>query len=581
MCENFSNFAKIFNTLTYISTLKLMGNTPSFISYIENTLVTNWSKNALTDYNGESLRYSDVARIISKLHIGMETCGLKPGDKIAICGRNSSNWAVAFFAILSYGCVVVPIQSEFAPEQVHNIVNHSEARFLFVGDGVAPTIDFNEMPQLGGIAYLPTLEIRQSRYETLIYVREHLNELFGKKYPMRFTKADVKFRHEESPEELAIINYTSGTTGFSKGVMIPYRALWSNLDFALKNFGPNVKPGDNLLSTLPMAHCYGMACEIIFGFMNGCHIHFLNRQPSPSMIMQAAAEVKPRMLLAVPLVIEKIVRKHVYPKMDKHRARYLLQLPLIKTKVKERARGWINDQFGGNLYEIMTGGAPMNHEIEKFLMDVGFPITSGYGTTETAPMISYSDWKDHALGSCGTVVPNIDLRIISKDYGLNTPADVQGEVVCRGMNTMLGYYKNPEATREVLDKDGWFHTGDLGTMSADGHLYILGRIKNMLLGANGQNIYPEEIEDKLNSMPMVTESLIVQRDQKLVALVYPDQDDIKEIPLTTDEVMLIMEQNRTELNQQLPSFSRISEIQLVDHEFEKTAKRSIKRYLYK
>lgn len=556
-----------------------MDNVPSFVSYIQNTLVDNWQKEAFTDYNGDSLRYSDVARRIVKMHIGMEYLGLEPGDKIAICGRNSANWAVAFFCILSYGCVAVPIQAEFAPEQVHNIVNHSEAKFLFVGDGVAPSIDFEQMPNLAGIGYLPTLEIRNTRYDKLIYVREHLNELFGKKYPKMFTKDDLKFTPEKSPEVLAIINYTSGTTGFSKGVMIPYRALWSNLDFALKSFGPHVLPGDNLLSTLPMAHCYGMACEIIFGFMNGCHIWFLNRQPSPSLIMEVAGKVKPRMLLAVPLVVEKIVRKHVYPKMDKHRARYLLQLPLVKTKVKERARGWINDQFGGNLYQIMTGGAPMNHEIEKFLMDVGFPITSGYGATETAPMISFSDWKDHVLGSCGTVVPNMEMKIHTKS-GIYTPGE-QGEVMARGLNTMLGYYKNPEATSEVLDADGWFHTGDLGTMSEDGHLFILGRIKNMLLGANGQNIYPEEIEDKLNSMPMVTESLIVQRDQKLVALVYPDQDDIKEIPLSTEEVMLIMEQNRNQLNQQLPSFSRISEIRLVDREFQKTAKRSIKRYLYK
>lgn len=578
-----ANWGKVTNFAENLN--GFMDNIPSFTAYIEKTLIDNWDKEAFTDYNGERLRYSDVARRIAKLHIGMETLGLKPGDKVAICGRNSANWAVAFFSILSYGCVAVPIQCEFAPEQIHNIVNHSEAKFLYVGDGVAPSIDFEQMPKLGGIGYLPNLSIRNQRIEQLVYVREHLNELFGKKYPKRFTRDDISFRREESPEELAIINYTSGTTGFSKGVMIPSRALWSNLDFAIQNFGPHVKPGDNILSTLPMAHCYGMACEIIFGFINGCHICFLNRQPSPSLIMEAAAKVKPRMLIAVPLVIEKIVRKHVYQRMDRHRARYLLQLPLVKSRVKERTVRWINEQFGGNIYQIMTGGAPMNQEIEKFLMDVGFPITSGYGTTETAPMISFSDWKDHTFGSCGTVVPHMELRILRRGQenkvakSFATPNE-QGEVICRGLSTMLGYYKNQEATDNVLDKDGWFHTGDLGTMSEDGHLFILGRIKNMLLGANGQNIYPEEIEDKLNSMPMVTESLVIQRDQKLVALVYPDQDDINEISLSKDEVALVMEQNLSELNKLLPSFCRISEIKLVDTEFAKTAKRSIKRYLY-
>lgn len=548
----------------------------SFISYIEKTLVDNWNQEAFTDYNGEHMRYCDVARRIAKLHIGMREAGLQPGDRVAICGRNSANWAIAFFSILTYGCVVVPVQAEFKPEQVHNIINHSEARFLYVGDGVAPTIDFEQMPGLAGIGYLPDLSIRNSRHDKLVYVREHLNELFGKEYPNRFTQEHVRYRREESPEELAIINYTSGTTGFSKGVMIPYRAIWSNLDFTLKRIAPHIKPGSNFLSTLPMGHCYGMAIEIIFGFCHGCHIHFLNRQPSPTLILQVAQEVKPAILFVVPLVLEKIVRKHVYQRFDAHRARYLLQIPILRKQLKYRAVEWIQQQFGGNLYEIMTGGAPMSQEIEKFLMDVGFPITSGYGATETAPMITYSDWQEHALGSCGTVVPHMEMKVLSPD-----PQNVGGEVVCRGLSVMLGYYKNEEATREVIDEDGWFHTGDLGVISEDGHLYLRGRKKNMLLGANGQNVYPEEIEDKLNGMPMVTESLVIQNGQKLVALVYPDQDDIQQIPLSIDDVKLVMEENRTQLNAMLPSFSAISEIRLVDHEFEKTAKRSIKRYLYK
>lgn len=559
---------------------------PSFIAHIQQTLVEHWNASAFTDYKGDTLRYCDVARRIAKLHIGMETAGLQPGDKVAICGRNSANWAVAFFATLSYGCIVVPIQCEFQPEQIHNIVNHSESRFLFVGDGVAKDIDFEKMPHLGGIAHLPDLTIRNTRSEKLTYVHQHLNQLFGERYPARFDRKDVVYKPEASPESLAIINYTSGTTGFSKGVMIPYRALWGNLDFAIRSFGPHVHAGDHILSTLPMAHTYGMACEIIFGFLNGCHIHFLLRQPAPSLVMSAAAEIKPAILLAVPMVVEKIVRKHVYPHLDSHRARYLLQLPLIKTRVKQRIVQWIRDQFGGRIYEIMTGGAPMNQEIEEFLMSVDFPITSGYGTTETAPMITYSDWKDHMLGSCGTVVPHMELALKTRDGRIVRAGEegchrYEGEVIARGMHVMLGYYKNEEATRQAIDSDGWYHTGDLGSFSPDGHLFIKGRIKNMLLGSNGQNVYPEEIEDKLNSMPMVGESLVLQSGDSLIALVYPDPDDVNRIPLSTEEVNLVMEQNRQELNAQLPVFCRLKEIRLHDSEFEKTAKKSIKRYLYK
>ena len=559
---------------------------PSFIAHIQQTLVEHWNASAFTDYKGDTLRYCDVARRIAKLHIGMETAGLQPGDKVAICGRNSANWAVAFFATLSYGCIVVPIQCEFQPEQIHNIVNHSESRFLFVGDGVAKDIDFEKMPHLGGIAHLPDLTIRNTRSEKLTYVHQHLNQLFGERYPARFDRKDVVYKPEASPETLAIINYTSGTTGFSKGVMIPYRALWGNLDFTIRSFGPHVHAGDHILSTLPMAHTYGMACEIIFGFLNGCHIHFLLRQPAPSLVMSAAAEIKPAILLAVPMVVEKIVRKHVYPHLDSHRARYLLQLPLIKTRVKQRIVQWIRDQFGGRIYEIMTGGAPMNQEIEEFLMSVDFPITSGYGTTETAPMITYSDWKDHMLGSCGTVVPHMELALKTRDGRIVRAGEegchrYEGEVIARGMHVMLGYYKNEEATRQTIDSDGWYHTGDLGSFSPDGHLFIKGRIKNMLLGSNGQNVYPEEIEDKLNSMPMVGESLVLQSGDSLIALVYPDPADVNRIPLSTPAVELVMEQNRQELNTQLPVFCRLKEIRLHDREFEKTAKKSIKRYLYK
>ncbi len=547
-----------------------------FIQNIEESIINNWSQDALTDYLGETLRYSDVAQRIAKLHIAMETMGLQKGDKVAICGRNSANWVVAFFSVITYGCVVVPIQNEFRPEQVHNIVNHSEAKFLFVGDGVAPTIDFEQMPGLAGIGYLPNLSIRNQRTPKLQYVREHLNELFGKKYPNRFTKHDIKYHHEEDPEELVLLNYTSGTTGYSKGVMIPYRSLWSNLDFTLTVLSKGIKPGDKIVSTLPMAHTFGMTCEVLFGFVYGLHIHFLNRQPSPSLILQMCQEVKPVILITVPLVLEKMVRKHAYQRLDRYGARYLLQMPLIKSRVKTRMVEWIKEELGGNIYEVFTGGAPLSTEIERFLMNIGFPITSGYGTTETSPMITYSDWEDHAMGSCGTIVPHMEMKVLSPDQ-----ENIPGEVVCRGMSVMLGYYKNQEATDEVIDKDGWFHTGDLGKISADGHLFLLGRIKNMLLGSNGQNIYPEEIEDKLNSMPMVNESVVVQDGPRLVALVNPDQAAVKEIPLSTEEVNLIMEQNRQQLNAMLPTYCKVSEIRLHDVEFEKTSKKSIKRYLYK
>lgn len=569
MCRVMLTFAQRFEICA-------MDNIPSFLQSIEDTIVRNWSKNALTDYQGETLRYSDAAQRIAKLHVAMEIMKLEPGDKVAICGRNSANWAIAYFAILTYGCVVVPIQNEFSPEQIHNIVNHSETKFLFVGDGVAPTIDFEQMPALGGIGYLPDLSVRQYRTARLVYVREHLNELFGKKYPKKFDKTHVKYYREKSPNDLAMLNYTSGTTGFSKGVMIPYRSLWSNMDFTQTVLSKGIKPGDSLVSTLPMGHTFGMTCEMIFGFIYGCHIHFLNRQPSPSLIMQMCQEIKPAILITVPMVVEKIVRKHVYQRLDRHRARYLLQLPLIKNRVKMRTVQWIKEEFGGNIYEIFTGGAPMNPEIEQFLMDIDFPITSGYGSTETSPMITYSDWTDHKFGSCGTVVPHMEMQIKKK-----TPNEESGEVICKGLNVMLGYYKNPEATAEVLDKEGWFHTGDLGKITGSGHLYLLGRIKNMLLGSNGQNIYPEEIEGKLNSMPMVNESLVVQDGSRLVALVYPDQEEINEIGLSHKEVSLIMEQNRQQLNETLPSYCKISSIVIHDVEFEKTSKKSIKRYLYK
>lgn len=541
----------------------------SFNQYIERAIIENWDFDALTDYQGITLQFHDVARKIEKLHILFENSDLQPRDKVAICGRNSAHWAVAFLATLTYGAVAVPILHEFNPEQIHNIVNHSEARLLFVGDYVVKTIDANEMSHLEGIINIPDFSLHTSRSEKLTYAREHLNLMFGSKYPKAFRAEHVHY-HVDEADELALINYTSGTTGFSKGAMLPYRALWGNVDFCMNRLP--LKPHDTMLSILPMAHMYGMAIEFLYGFCRGCHLFFLTRLPSPAIIADAFATVRPSIVVAVPLIVEKIIRKRVFPKIQTNGVRLLLQMPVVSKKVKEKICEQVYQAFGGRAYEIIVGGAPLSREVEQFLISIGFPITVGYGTTECAPLISYSDYKDFVSGSCGTAVDHMEARIDS-----NSP-DQPGEILARGTNVMLGYFKNAEATAQAIDNDGWYHTGDLGTMDETGHIFIRGRIKNMLLGANGQNIYPEEIEDKLNSMPMVNESLIVQRENRLIALIHPDSDDM--VDFTADELHDIMEQNRQQLNEQLPSYSRIAAIELRDEEFAKTPKKSIKRYLY-
>ena len=553
-----------------------MEKIPSFNQYIEDSVIKFWDKDAFTDYKGATLQYHDVARKIEKLHIMFENSGVKRGDKIALCGRNSSHWAVAFLATLTYGAIAVPVQNEFTPEQIHNIVNHSESKLLFVGDVVCTQVNPDMMPALEGIVYLPDFSIVISRSEQLTFAREHLNEIFGHRYPKYFRKEHISYYKEQSPEELAMINYTSGTTGFSKGVMLPYRALWGNLDYVLKCLSPNVKPGSNLVSILPMAHMYGLAVEFLFGFINGCHLYFLNRMPSPSLIAEAFAEVKPRLIVAVPLVIEKIIRRKVLAEVQTNRMKLLLNMPVINKKIKQHIRDRIMEAFGGNAFEIIVGGAPLNQGIEEFLNSVGVPITIGYGTTETAPLITFANYDNYKIASCGPVVDHMEAKVVSPD-----PANVPGELIAKGMNVMLGYYKNEEATNAVLDKDGWFHTGDLATMAPSGHIYIKGRIKNMLLGANGQNVYPEEIEDKLNNMPLVGESIIIQRDTKLVALVHPELEDKEAMDFDDDDIKGIMDENLKTLNNQLPPFCKIAAIEIQKEEFQKTAKKSIKRYLYK
>ena len=553
-----------------------MEHIPSFNALIQKSIIDNWDRDALTDFKGQTLQFHDVARKIEKLHILFENSGIQKGDKIALCGRNSSQWAVAFLATLTYGAIAVPILHEFNAEQVHNIVNHSEARLLFVGDHVATIIDPQAMPTLEGIINNPDYSLMLSRTDKLTYAREHLNELYGKKFPKYFRKEHVSYYIEQSPEELAVINYTSGTTGFSKGVMLPYRALWSNYDFAISVLGNIIKAGDKVISMLPMAHMYGMAFEFIFEFLHGCHVYYLNRVPSPAIIAQALQEVKPRIVIAVPLIIEKIIRKKVFPKIQNNRMRLLLQMPVISKKVREMICQEVLKAFGGNMYEVIIGGAALNQEVEHFLKRIDFPYTVGYGATECAPIICYRDYKTFAPGSCGCAALHQEVKIVSPD-----PRRIPGEILTKGPNVMLGYYKNPEATAETIDRDGWYHTGDLGTMDADGNVFINGRSKNMLLGPNGQNIYPEEIEDKLNSMTMVVESIVVQRDNKLVALVHPDMDEANNMGFSEEDLKNIMEQNRNGLNEILPAYEKISEIEIHEEEFEKTPKKSIKRYLYK
>ncbi len=552
-----------------------MNQIPSFNALIQKSIIDHWDLDALTDYKGATLQYHDVARKIEKLHIMFENSGVKKGDKIALCGRNSANWAVAFLATLTYGAVAVPILHEFTPDQVHNIVNHSEAKLLFVGDVVATTIDPTKMEGLEGIINIPDYSLLLSRTDKLTFAREHLNEMFGSKYPKYFRKEHVNYYIEQSPDELALINYTSGTTGFSKGVMIPYRAIWSNADFAQEVLGKVIKPGDNVISILPMAHMYGMSFEFIYEFISGCHVYYLTRVPSPAIIAQAFADVKPIIIIAVPLVIEKIIRKKVFPKIQNNRMRLLLNMPVISKKVREKICEQVVAAFGGKFHEVIIGGAAFNQEVEQFLYRIDFPYTVGYGATECAPIICYSGWEDFMPGSCGRAVCHMEVKIDSPD-----PVHIPGEILTRGLNVMLGYYKNEEATRQALDAEGWYHTGDLGTMDAQGNVFIKGRSKNMLLGANGQNIYPEEIEDKVNSMPMVVESIVVQRDEKLVALIYPDYDEAKNMGLGKADLEEVMEQNRQELNAVLPAYCKLSAVELYEEEFEKTPKKSIKRFLY-
>ena len=544
----------------------------SIIKRIETSIRDNWEELALTDFNGVSFQYRTIARKIAKLHIAYEAAGIKKGDKIALCGRNSAQWSIAFLATLTYGAVPVPILHDFKPDMIHHLVNHSEAKIFFTDRSIWENLDPETMPNILGTIHISDYSLLFSRDKDLQHARLHLNELFGKKYPERFTPEDVKYE-EPDPDSLAVINYTSGSTGFSKGVMIPYRALTSNITYCIEHL-TFLKRGDGMICMLPLAHMYGLVIEMIHPLVKGCHIYFLTKLPSPKVIIDAFAMVKPKLIVSVPLILEKIIKTKVFPLLDKPLMKILMKMPLVDEKLMAKIKDRLQETFGGNLKEFIIGGAALNKDVESFLRRINFPYTVGYGMTECAPLLSYAPWNETKPGSCGRIVDRMQARIDSGD-----PTKIAGELVVKGDNVMLGYFKNDEASEAVL-KDGWLHTGDLCTIDDDGFLFIRGRSKNMILGPSGQNIYPEEIEQQLNNMPDVNESLIVEENGKLVALIYPDIENGEKQGMTFNDLAKTMKDNIIALNKELPGYSQIENLKVLHEEFEKTPKRSIKRYLY-
>lgn len=544
----------------------------SFLAFIEHSIRENWDIDALTDYEGKTLKYKDVARQIAKLHILFKEIGIKKGDKIALCGRNSSNWGVLFLATLTYGAVSVPILNDFKADNIHNIVNHSDSVIFFVGENIWEHIDESCMPKLKAIFAISDYSLLASKNKKVIKTTHNLRELMNKTYPGAYKKDNVSY-YKDAPEELAYISYTSGTTSFSKGVMIPYRSLTSNMQFAHDNMP--LAPGDGHVCMLPLAHAFGLLFSFLFEFTRGCRTYFLTRLPSPKIIFEAYQEVKPTLIITVPLIVEKIIKKGVLPKLEAPSVKMMLRMPVLKEVVLRSIYKKIRDLFGGNFIELVVGGAAMNDEIEHVLRAIHMPYTIGYGMTECGPLICYASSATFKEKSCGRPVDRMEVKIDSKD-----PSSVAGEVLVHGDNVMKGYYNNPVSTKAALDDDGWMHTGDLALMDGDGNITLKGRSKNMILGPSGQNIYPEEIEEKLNNMPYVAECIVVQRGAKIVALVHPDYDEALKKNLSNEQIESIMEQNRKTLNDILPRYSSVSEMKIFAEEFEKTPKRSIKRYLY-
>jgi long-chain acyl-CoA synthetase len=533
----------------------------------------HWERPAISNYQGVTLKYGDVARRMAKLHIMFEECGLQKGDKVALCSRNQANWAVAFLASMTYGAVPVPLLHEFKSSNIHHLVNHSEAKILFVDDVIWEGLTETEMPDLHAIIQVNTFKLLYASDERIVNAREHLNELFGRKYPNAFTPDALDY-YEDSAEELAIINYTSGTSGFSKGVMIPYRAVLSNLHFASVVL-PEMNHTKSIVSMLPSAHMYGLMFELMYELSVGAHVHFLSRVPSPKIIMQAMAEVKPYLVIAVPLVIEKIYKSKVKPVLEKEGIRFLMKLPGLNQVVMNKIKTELVNAFGGEFYEVIIGGAAFNKEVEAFFKQIGFPFTVGYGMTECAPIITYDDWNVEKLNSCGKAAPNLEVKIDSAD-----PENVAGEILVKGDNVFLGYYKNEEATNAVFTEDGWFRTGDMGVLDADGSLFIRGRSKCMILGPSGQNIYPEEVETVINSQPYVVDSLVVEEDGGLTGIIYPDFAQGAKEGMDQKTFAKFIEDMLPELNKELPNYARLKKIKVMTEDFERTPKKSIKRYLY-
>ena len=540
---------------------------------IENAVRKYWEELALTDFNGISLQYRDIARKVAKLHLLFEQAGIVEGDKIALCGKNSTQWSIAFIAALTYGAVPVPILHEFKPDSVHHILNHSDSRILFTDVHIFEHLDVDKTPQIDGVFDISDYSLLFSKQESINYARAHLNELFGKRYPERFTREDVIYKKPDM-EQLAIINYTSGSTGLSKGVMIPYRAISSNIDFALTKLS-FLGPGDKTICMLPLAHMLGLSIELLHPLSKGCHVFFLTRIPSPKIIMDAFASTRPRLIVTVPLILEKIIKTKVFPLLEKPYMKLLLTVPFVNDRLLGKIKERLTETFGGQLFEIIIGGAALNADVERFLRRIGFPYTVGYGMTECAPLISYAGHEINRPGACGLPVSNIEIKVDSPD-----PENIAGELLVHGSNVMLGYYKNPQETADAL-RDGWLHTGDICNVDSDGFIYIRGRNKNLILGPSGQNIYPEEIEQQLNNMPYVNESLIVDRQQHLVALIHPDYETAAQQGIEADKLPDIMKENIVLLNKDLPAYSQIADFEIMEQEFEKTPKRSIRRFLYK
>ena len=538
---------------------------------LEKSIRDNWDRPALSNYQGVTLFYRDVARRIAKLHIAFEQCGLNKGDKVAICSRNQSNWGVSFLAAMTYGAVPVPILHEFKAGNIHYLVNHSEAKVLFVDDVIWEGGNAEEMPELAVVVQINTFHFLYAKTDALNKIREHLNESFGRRYPNNFVPENLNY-YEDSADELALINYTSGTSGFSKGVMVPYRALYSNMIFA-KEAEPHMNNNSDVVSMLPSAHMYGMMFEFLFEMTIGAHVHFLTRIPSPKVILQAFADIKPDVIVAVPLIIEKIYKSKLKPIIDKNRL--FMRLPILDKMIQKKFCSELVNTFGGNFEEIILGGAAFNPEVEKFFNTIGFPYTVGYGMTETAPIIGYAHWDKTKINSCGKPALNMQVRIDSSD-----PENIPGEVQVKGPNVFLGYYKNEEATAASFTDDGWFKTGDMGVIDKDGFIFLRGRSKCMILGPSGQNIYPEEIEAVINNVTYVVDSLVIEDNGGLTALVYPDYHQGDLDGMSRAELEKRIESALPEINTEIPNYAKIKKIEFMPEDFERTPKRSIKRYLY-